>query len=84
LLLSGPVPVLNQIEANPNMVRVLVDATGIRRGQSTNVTPQLVAPPNVEAQLVPPSVLVTVEQPASTPTPIPTPTPALTAEPPSP
>jgi YbbR domain-containing protein len=61
LLLSGPVPTLNEIEADPNMVRVLVDVSGVRRGQSTNVTPQLVAPPGVEAQIVPPSVQVTVE-----------------------
>lgn len=61
LLLSGPVPVLNQIEADPNMVRVLVDVAGIKRGQSTNVTPQLVAPPDLKAQLVPPSVLVRAE-----------------------
>ncbi|GAB4430252.1 MAG: hypothetical protein Kow0031_11060 [Anaerolineae bacterium] len=61
LLLSGPVPTLNEIEADPNMVRVLVDASGVRRGQSTNITPQLVAPPGVEAQLVPPSVQVTAE-----------------------
>lgn len=77
LLLSGPVPVLNQIKTDPNMVRVLVNVGSITSTNiSINVTPQLVAPSEVEAQLVPPSVLVTVEQAASSPTP--------TAEPPSP
>ena len=61
LLVSGPVPVLNELETNPDLVRVLVDAAGARRGQSINVTPQVVAPPEVDTQVVPPSVLVTAE-----------------------
>jgi YbbR domain-containing protein len=59
LLLSGPIPVLNQIEANPNLVRVLIDAAdlaGLEAGQSRRLTPHIITPENVNVQLVPPSV----------------------------
>jgi diadenylate cyclase len=58
LLLSGPLPVLRQIETNLELVRVLVDASSLTPGQNQNVTPTVVAPEGIRAQLVPPSVLV--------------------------
>jgi diadenylate cyclase len=62
LLLSGPLPILNQIEADPNLVRVLVTLppTGLAPGQSADLTPTVVAPDGIRAQSVPPSVLVTL------------------------
>lgn len=61
LLLSGPIPVLNQIEANPNLVRVLIDAAdlvGLTAGQSRRLTPHIIAPDDVSVQLIPLSVEV--------------------------
>lgn len=60
LLLSGPLPVLNQIEADPNLIRVLVDITDLTPGQDASLTPTIIAPEGIRAQLVPPSVLVTL------------------------
>ncbi len=62
LLLSGPLPILSQIEADPNLVRVLVDAGSLAPAQNADVVPDIVVPEGVEAQLVPPSVLVTPSQ----------------------
>ncbi len=61
LLLSGPLPVLSEIEVNPRLVRVLIDTASLRRGQSISLTPTIIAPANVQWQLVPPSVLVTFQ-----------------------
>jgi hypothetical protein len=61
LLLSGPIPVLNQIEANPNLVRVLIDAAdlvGLTAGQSRRLTLHIIAPDDVSVQLIPLSVEV--------------------------
>jgi YbbR domain-containing protein len=62
LLLDGPLPILNNIQANPGLVQVLVDVTELRQGQSAQLEPILVAPDDIEAQIVPPSVLVTFQQ----------------------
>jgi diadenylate cyclase len=61
LLLSGPLPVLNEIEDNPDLVRVSIDTTDLGRGQNTDVTPTIVVPAGIQTQLVPPSVLVILE-----------------------
>lgn len=61
LLLSGPLPVLNEIEANPDLVQVSIDATDLGRGQSIDITPTIVAPADIQAQLVPASILVIIE-----------------------
>jgi len=53
--------VLDDIGANPDTVRVLVDAAGLRRGQSTNMTPQVVGPEGINSQIVPPSVQLAAE-----------------------
>ncbi len=60
LLLSGPLPVLNEIEANPELVQVVVNTADLPSGQNVEVRPTVVTPPNVQAQVVPTSVLVTV------------------------
>jgi YbbR domain-containing protein len=61
LLLRGPLPILNEIEANPNLVQVLVDTARLRPGQSANLAPEVIIPTEIEAQLAPPSVLVSLE-----------------------
>ncbi len=60
LLLSGPLPTLGDIEAQPQLVRVLIDATGLEANQSVEVTPTVIAPEDIQVQLVPATVLVTV------------------------
>ena len=63
LLLSGPIPLLNQIEANPNLVRVLIDAadlSGLEAEQSRWLTPHIIAPENITVQLIPPRVQITM------------------------
>lgn len=62
LLLSGPLPILNQIAVDPSLVRVLVDASNAPASQATDLTPTVLAPEGIRAQLVPPSVLVTLTQ----------------------
>jgi len=61
LLLSGPLPTLDQIRINPELVQVLIDTTTMRRGQNINLTPTVIAPPEIQTQLVPATVLVTLE-----------------------
>ncbi|MFN2138144.1 MAG: diadenylate cyclase CdaA [Candidatus Promineifilaceae bacterium] len=61
LLLSGPLPTLNEINGDPSLVRVLIDAAGLNPGDSEEITPQVIAPDGILAQLVETSVLVTVE-----------------------
>jgi hypothetical protein len=62
LLLSGPLPILNQIEADPALVRALIELPddGLAPGQSADRTPTIVIPDGIRAQSVPPSVLVTL------------------------
>lgn len=60
LLLSGPLPTLNEIEANPELVRVSLEATDLGQG-NTEVFPTVTKPKNVDAQLIPETVLVKVE-----------------------
>jgi diadenylate cyclase len=63
LLLTGPLPTLNQIETTSDLIRVGVDVSSLAPGQSLNLTPSVFAPDGVKAQLMPPSVLVTVSPP---------------------
>jgi hypothetical protein len=63
VLLSGPSPVLDRIKADPSLVRVLANAAGVEPGQSTSLKPDVVAPSGVQAQLIPPSIVVTVSSP---------------------
>ena len=68
LLLSGPLPTLNRIEAEPGLVQVVIDARDAVSGQSVEITPQVIAPPDVDVQLVETAVLVSAE-PVTTPEP---------------
>ncbi len=61
LLLTGPVPVLEKIKADPELIQVLVNVGAVRRGQTVNLTPEVVAPAEVKAQLAPPSVQVAAQ-----------------------
>ena len=61
LLLSGPLPVLNEIEAQPNLVRILIDVAELNPGQQFELPPTVIAPAGIQAQLVPPLVSVFVE-----------------------
>jgi diadenylate cyclase len=59
LILSGPLATLNEIENDPNLVQVLVGVAGLEAGQNV-VTPTVIAPDDIKAQVVPPSVVVTI------------------------
>ena len=61
LLLSGPLPTLNEIEAQPDLVQVVVDRIELSPGQRVDVTPTVIAPAGIQAQLVPPSVSIRAE-----------------------
>lgn len=60
LLLSGPLPTLNEIEQNPDLVKVLIDATTLTVGQNVDITPDILTPAEIEVRAVPPTVLVTL------------------------
>jgi hypothetical protein len=60
LILSGPLPTLNEIEADPDLVQVLVGTVGLESGPNPEVTPTIIAPEGVQTQIVPPSVSVTL------------------------
>jgi diadenylate cyclase len=62
LLLSGPLPTLNQIEQDPGLVRVVINALELPVNRSIEVTPQVLAPADIRVQLVDTSVLVTTER----------------------
>ena len=59
LLLSGPLPTLNEIEANPELVRVVIDVLGLEPNQSIEVVPDVIAPEGVRTRSIESSVLVT-------------------------
>ncbi len=59
LLIEGPLPILNEIEANPDLVQVFVDVNETRRGRSIDLIPEIIAPEEVNIDIIPPSVLVT-------------------------
>jgi YbbR domain-containing protein len=63
LVLSGPIPILDEITANPDLVRVFIDVSNLENlspGQTLTVTPRIVIPDEVTAQLVPNIIQVTV------------------------
>jgi YbbR domain-containing protein len=71
VLLSGPLPVLNQINADPKLVRVVVDVTDLGSG-TYDVTPTLIVPESLKATLVPGTVQIRLVRPETTITPEPT------------
>ena len=60
LLLTGPIATLREIQADPDMVHVILEAKDVdlSGGESLDLMPQVVAPEGVGVQLVPPSVTV--------------------------
>jgi YbbR domain-containing protein len=58
LIMSGPSPVLRQIETNPNLVQVMVDVVGVDPPQSINRKLSVAAPDDIQVQLIPDSVQV--------------------------
>lgn len=62
LLLQGPVPTLNQIRADPGLVRVVVNIADLNPDEQADVVPTIIAPDGIHAQLIPPSVLVQTSQ----------------------
>ncbi len=59
LLLSGPIATLQEIEAKPELVRVVIDALDLLPGQSVEMTPDIILPEGIRAQMIENSVLVT-------------------------
>ncbi len=63
VVLSGPIPILDEIEANPGLIRIYVDASELENlspGETMIVTPQVVAPDEVDVQLIPMTIQVTL------------------------
>ncbi|NIQ11113.1 MAG: hypothetical protein GWO23_16230, partial [Gammaproteobacteria bacterium] len=63
LVLVGPIPVLDEIEANPELVRVFINATELENlspGQTITVLLSVTKPDEVTVQLVPATVQVTL------------------------
>jgi len=71
VLLSGPLPVLNQINADPKLVRVVVDVTDLGSG-TYDLTPTLIVPESLKATVVPGTVQIRLVRPETTVTPAPT------------
>ena len=57
LLLSGPVPLLREIEANPDLVQLIMDLSAWEQDKQEMI-PQVTAPDGIQIQLVPPTILV--------------------------
>jgi YbbR domain-containing protein len=66
LLLSGPLPILREIEANPDLVQIVLDVARLVpiEGQSYEESPQVTAPEGVKVQLTPLTILVTMTRQA--------------------
>jgi diadenylate cyclase len=60
LLISGPLPTLREIEANPELVQIVLDVSRLVpiEGQSYEETPEVTAPDGIKVQLTPLTVLV--------------------------
>lgn len=59
LLLSGAVPILKEIEADPNLVHILLDTNDLKVTETERIAPQVILPKGIEVQVVPPLLLVT-------------------------
>ncbi len=64
ILLNGPLPVLRQIEANPDLVQVWVDARSLpaTSGQPFELALMVSAPAEISSEPVPASVLVRLDE----------------------
>jgi hypothetical protein len=70
LYLSGPLPVLNQVLADPQLVRVVVDVAELTSG-TYGVTPRLIVPDELDATVFPETIEVRVERRVTSETPPP-------------
>jgi YbbR domain-containing protein len=62
LLLSGPLPILNEIAEKPDLISVIIDASALGPGESAELDPSVVAPEEIRVQLIPSTVLVTLSR----------------------
>lgn len=65
LVLSGPIPILEEITLNPDLVRVFIDAAdleGLSPGQTMAIAPSIVLPDEISAQFIPGTIQVTLSQ----------------------
>ncbi len=58
VLLSGPVPTLNEIEQNPGLVRVLIDMSDIGPDTQVKVEPEVAVPEGIRVRVIQTTVLV--------------------------
>lgn len=65
LLLSGPLPTLNRIESNTGLIGIWVDISDLAPGESSQVNPRVLVPEGIQVQIMPPSVLVAVNEDSS-------------------
>lgn len=63
LLLSGPLPTLLEIEENPEMVQVFINAAGLTQAEELELSPEIVVPEGLKIQLVPTTVTVSIVPP---------------------
>jgi diadenylate cyclase len=65
LLLSGPLPILDMIAENPDLLRLFIDASDLQDlspGQTLILKPRIVKPVDVSVQLIPVTVKVSITQ----------------------
>ncbi|HFE66161.1 MAG TPA: TIGR00159 family protein, partial [Chloroflexi bacterium] len=63
LLLSGPLPTLQEIETHPELVRVSIDTASLTEAGQFEIEPKITAPDGLKVQLAPATVTVTVITP---------------------
>lgn len=63
VLLSGPLPALNEIRANLELVQLMVDVSDLAPGEGRQLVPEHIAPAGLSVQFIPATVLVTVTTP---------------------
>lgn len=61
VILAGPLPTLNAIEDNGNLIQVTLDVSDMQAGQSVSRPPHVVAPDDISTTVVPSEVTVTAE-----------------------
>jgi YbbR domain-containing protein len=66
VLLNGPLPLLDQVNADQRLVRVIVDASGLPPG-THQIVPRLIVPDGLEATVLPDTVEAVVVRLAPTP-----------------
>lgn len=60
LIISGPAPIVNQIEKEPGLIKVLIDLVGIDPPQRLTRPLTIAAPDEIQVQVIPDSVQVTL------------------------